>query len=433
MESNSTNRRILIAVGFVLFFVIIVLVWYFYYAKPITDPGSDGPKNPFPSSETSPRFRFIGREWETEEATSTTVVSDPLAEPLVKIWDRPAVGQIFITDQILKEITTTTTEGTSTVMIKKMVRATSTIVLFVDKITGYVYGYPLETGKAFQISNSVIPGIHDAYFFDEGKRILMRYYDQEKRSVIGIVATIPSNSNRETAFPLENIEYLSGEVGSITVTGDKKTAAYAVITENGTNIYTITGSAAPKIFTSSPFREWKISYGGNLLYATTRPSAYVEGSTFSVPGFQSEISNKTGLLTLPSRSGLFLSSMWGRQGLATFLSRNGSTNVLSVKTLAPKCAFGYQDLLVCAVPKNLGRTTEGLPDDWYQGRILFDDELKFVDQATGDSFLLYSFDEASVGSFDITSIEVSNQNDLFSFTRKQDDTLWLLNTNLLGE
>ncbi len=431
MEGSSTNRRLLIATGFVLFFVVIVLVWYFYYEKPASDPNSGRPTNPFPNTISSPRFRFIGKEWGSDNSTSSTVVSDPSKEPLIKIWDRPATGQTFVTDQVLKEITASSTEGTSTILVKKTVRATSTVILFVDKTTGYVYGYPVETGQVFQISNSIIPGVHDAYFFNNGKRLILRYLDQEKNTVVSIIATVPSNANKETAFPLENIEYLTGEVGSVAVSGNTKEASYGVVTDNGTTIYTITGDGSPQRKATSPFREWLLSYGGDSLYATTKPSAYVEGTTFSIPGFQNEVTEKTGLLTLPSKSGVLLNSMWGKQGLATFLSNNGQNNVLTIKTLASKCNFGNKDLLVCAVPRTLPKATEGLPDDWYQGRVLFRDDLMLIDKDTGASYSLYSFDDTRDGSFDITSITPSDTNDLFTFTRKQDGTLWLLNINLI--
>jgi hypothetical protein len=75
-------------------------------------------------------------------------------------------------------------------------------------------------------------------------------------------------------------------------------------------------------------------------------------------------------------------------------------------------------------------TEEGLPDDWFQGRVSFSDDLKIVDTTTGDIFSLYTFSEKE-GEFDITNIDLSQNNDLITFIRKQDSTLWLVNTNNL--
>ena len=132
MESTS-NRRLLIIVGFVLFIMVIVLVWYFFYAKPTTSPSLSGTRDPLKVNGTSIRERFI--TWGNEEGTSTTEVFDPLKDPLVEVWRKPATGQTFISRTVLQEVLATSTEGTSTIAIKKTIRATSTVLLFVDKTT----------------------------------------------------------------------------------------------------------------------------------------------------------------------------------------------------------------------------------------------------------------------------------------------------------
>jgi hypothetical protein len=432
MEPNTTssNRRILLAIGFVLFFVVIVLVWYFFYYKPITTTDPTAPRDPLVRQILPPRFQFINWNNEPDTSTSTTEVIDPLKDPLIQIWNKPATGGTFITDQILKEIKETVGEGTTTVEIKKTVRATSTIALFVDRATGYIYGYSVDTGTVFQISNSIIPGVYDAYFFDNGRRIIMRYVDQTKNTVVGLIATVPLINQGTDASPLENIKYLTSQVQSLAVNESKTEVSYVVATDGGSAIYSVTGTKNPTLLTSSPFREWSIVYGGNTLYATTKPSAYVEGTTFSLPRFEAELSEKTGLMSLPSSSGTFLSSMWGKQGLATFLSLKGDIRLLPFTTLAPKCAQREESTFICAIPRDLPKSTEGLPDDWFQGRIAFNDDLFLVDAITGDKFSLYSFTDKD-GLFDVTHIKVSDTGEYFTFINKQDATLWLLNTDLI--
>jgi hypothetical protein len=85
---------------------------------------------------------------------------------------------------------------------------------------------------------------------------------------------------------------------------------------------------------------------------------------------------------------------------------------------------------VCAIPGSLPRSTEGLPDDWFQGRVSFVDNLFIVDKSGGDAYPLYIFKE-SEGVFDIVGLSLSSTNDLVSFNNKQDWSLWLLNTNLI--
>lgn len=428
MENNS-NKRILIAIGFVLFFAIIIIIWYFFYAKPVIGRDINETNNPLPTQTRPPRFQFLN--WgEEATSTSTTEVTDPLAVPLVKVWDKPATGQTFINQNILKEVTSTAIQGTTTVEIRKTIRATSTVLLFVDRMTGYVYGFPVETGKPFQISNTIMPGIYDAHIFEDGRKIIMRSIDQEKNKINGIIATIPNVQENEMPLPLSNIEYISLPVTSIASNTKKDKVSYLVATDTGSSVYTITSKGSVFI-TSSPFKEWALAYGGDDLYVTTKPSAYVPGVTLTLPTFQPEVNEKTGLLSNPGVGGIIINSMWGNQGLATFISNNGDLKVLNTKTLASKCTWGEKAFLVCGVPRTLPRSTEGLPDDWYQGRVSFSDDFFIIDPKDGVSYPLYSFKEED-GIFDIKNITVSKENMFLSFNKKQDASLWMLNIDLLG-
>lgn len=419
------DRRYLFAVGGVLFFAIIIIVWYFFYAKPIVAPSLSGTNNPLPSTIIPSRFSFLN--WGADDTgSSTTEVTDPLKLPLVQVWNKPAAGQTFITQEILKEVATTTTQGTSTIEIRRTIRATSTVLVFIDKVTGYIYGYPLESGIPYQISNTVIPGVYDAYFFDNGKRVVIRYIDRERNTVTTLSAVVPNVSQTGSALSLEEINYLSAPVTSLASNARKDRVSYVVAGSNGSSVYTINAKGT-SLVSSSPFKEWSLSYGGDSLFVTSKPSAYVEGITAKIPSFGIEITGKTGLMSNPSAAGDILSSMWSSSGLLTFISNDGGDVVLPIKTLATKCAWGRNDFLVCAIPRTLPRTEEGLPDDWFQGRVSFNDDLYIVDKNTGEQFPFYSFSEDE-GTFDITNISVSPITTILSFTNKRDGTLWFVDT-----
>ena len=427
---TPTNRKLLIAIMGVLFFAIIIIVWYFFYAKPIIAPSLGGTIDPIKKITTPPRFQFIERMWTTGTPTSTTEVTDPAEDPLIEIWNKPSTGQTFITEQILKEVTATTSVGTSTLTIKKTIRATSTTLLFTDKITGYIYGYSTELGKTHQISNTIIPGVYDAYFFNNGEQVIMRYFDKDKNKIIALIANVPHVEPSGNAESLQNIQYLAGEVTSIAINKEKTFASYIVTTQEGSSIYTLK-DFRPTFVGSSPFKEWVLSYGDDDIHVTAKPSAYIPGAMMGVPSFQSEISEKTGLMTNPRNSNLSLNSMWGKNGLVTFFTNNGSIKIAPVETLASKCSWGYENFLVCAVPRNLEGVVEGLPDDWFQGRTTFTDDLFIVDLTSNEKYTLYSFTEED-GLFDIKNISINKTNDLITFNKRQDATLWLLNTRLLS-
>lgn len=426
---NTSNRRILFAIGFVLFLAIIVLIWYFFYAKPIIAPKLNETNNPFPTNQLPPRSQFIN--WnQGNTSTTTTEITDPLSYPLVRVWNKPAAGQTFIVQDILKDVVSTVTQGTTTFQTKKTIRATSSVLIFVDRTTGYVYGYPVETGKPFQISNTIIPGVYDAHFFDGGKRVIMRYIDQDKNKIIGLVANVPNVEDGEMALPLEKVQYIPSQVTSVATNFKNDKASYVTKETQGSSVYTLTKNGSALV-TTSPFSEWSLSYGGESLYVTAKPSAYISGGTFSIPSFQPEINDKTGLMTTPGANNVMLNSMWGPQGLVTFISVNGATRVLSVRTLATKCGWGEKNFLVCAVPRTLPKATEGLPDDWFQGRVSFNDDMFIINVADGEKYELYTFKNTD-GVFDVVNLSFGKGKSYISFNKKQDGSLWLLNLNLLG-
>jgi hypothetical protein len=257
----------------------------------------------------------------------------------------------------------------------------------------------------------------------------MRYLDATKKNITTTISTIPSVSPEDTALPLTETTFLPSNVTS--VAGNKKGTllSYLVATDEGSSIYTITPSGT-SLTSTSPFREWNLSYGGDTLYATTRPSSYVEGSTVIIPSYGYVVGNKTGLMSTTGENGTTLSSMWSSSGLLTFLSYSSGQKVLPIKTIAKKCAWGTSGFLICAVPKVITRGEEGLPDDWLQGSVSFSDSLSVVREKDGTVYPLFSFEKEKV-TFDIISPEVSSLNDLISFNRKQNGSLWLLNTHFI--
>jgi hypothetical protein len=62
--------------------------------------------------------------------------------------------------------------------------------------------------------------------------------------------------------------------------------------------------------------------------------------------------------------------------------------------------------------------------------VKFKDDLYIININNGEKTALYSFEEKD-GDMDIVHMHISSDNTLINFTRKQDGSLWLLNTNLM--
>lgn len=422
------NRRLLFAIIFVLLFAVGVIGWFFFYTAPQKTPSLGQTLDPLSSKKTSNRFQFIFNHDE-ETPTTTTEVTFAKPEILTEIWNKPATAQTFIENSFVQEVETTTVQGTTTLKGKKLERATTTLLMFVDRTSGYIYAYNRTLGKLYQISNTTIPGIYDAYIFNNGKNIVFRYEDLEKHTIIGTLATIPEVNEKEQAKPLTNIVYLPAQVTSVAVNRNKTLLSYLVVGDEGASIYTVSGKGVILV-AKTTFKEWSLSYGNEALFATSKPSAYVSGQTVYLPSFEAILLNKTGLQSNPSEGGIFLHSMWSSSGLKTFLSREGNQVIVNTTTLASKCEWGRKEFLVCAVPNHIPKGTEGLPDDWFQGRISFNDSLVTIDARTAEVTPLYTFNSDKSGIFDVTHIAISEDNSFIAFTKKQ-SSLWLLDTNLL--
>ncbi len=423
------NRKLLFATGLVFLFVVVVLVWYFFYAKPVTAPSLSQTNNPLGQNQLPPRAQFIGGSV-GDEQTSTTEVTQKPEDPLIRVWDKPTTGQRYVIDQVMREETATTTQGTSTIEIKKIVRATTTVMLFVDRGTGYIYGYYPEDNSVFQITNTIVPGVHDAYIFNDGKRVIMRYANNENEVIVAMVATIPPFIKNGVASSLTNIEYLNSEVSSVAVDPKGKKVAYLVKTDSGSSVYTMEGSD-PVSVVSSPFGEWDLSYGGEALYATTKASSFAMGVATRLPSFNVITGERPGFNITPSSSYVFGSS-WRNGSIETVMIDGGGVRPVSIKTLASKCGWGSGDVLVCAVPKTLPRMGKDLPDAWFQGLVSFEDDLVTIDPNTLEDFPLFSFDK-KYGVFDVTNITISDALDFISFINKRNGELWVLKTKLLNQ
>jgi hypothetical protein len=421
------HRRLMILFAALSLFALGVILWYFLFSAPKPAPTLDLPTDPLATQNLPPRAGLIF-QGNTPEVVTTTEVTDPRREPFVLIWGDPTAGNTFITKQVLRESSATTTRGTSTLSSPRTIRATTTTLLFVDRNTGHIYGYDEDVGSVYQVTNTTIPGIHDAYIWANGTRILMRYLDTDKKTIVSIMGTIPNTQATGDPEALSSMVFLPKNIGSVAVSQSTNSISYVVPNDAGGSVYTETLKGT-SLTATLPFAEWDLAYGGELLYATTRASAYVEGSTILIPKMSRVVGGKTGLMTRPTSNGTMLHSMWSREGLVLFGSSGGTIVPVQVRTLASKCSPLDAAYFFCGIPKTLPSPNEGLPDDWYQGTTSFGDSLALVNAKNGESYTYFAFDE-KYGDMDVTTIGISQNHGLISFIRKQDGGLYMINSSL---
>lgn len=307
---------------------------------------------------------------------------------------------------------TTITPEISTTEIAPSVR-------YVEKKNGHIYKMFLDTKSKEKISNSTIPGIHEALFDKSGNSVIYRYLSNDK-VISSFMATLGAPQG----------EFLPQNIINLSLSPEKDKFFYLVKNENGSNgtIGTFGETKRDSVFVS-PFTEWLPEWTNNSgIYLTTKPSYVVNGSIFLL-----NTTNKTlskifggvpGLTTLVNKSGtliLYGTSTPKGPELAVFDINNNTTKNLNLFGLPEKCVWSTDNINVyCALPSLI--TGNQYPDSWYQGLISFDDYFAKINTQTGDKITIAnSSNEIPV---DATFLFLDKtENNLF-FTNKKDYTLW---------
>ena len=82
--------------------------------------------------------------------------------------------------------------------------------------------------------------------------------------------------------------------------------------------------------------------------------------------------------------------------------------------------------MYCGFPKNLA--SGAYPDDWYQGKVSFDDNIKALDVNTLQIKNIENFESGDKQGteIDATNLMLSSNEKYLLFTNKNDLTLWML-------
>lgn len=419
---------------YILFAVVLVITagvtLYIFFGRDTSSPGtltSNPSSNPFGVAASRFISQFVTDSPYQDGSTTTQQISIEDNFPMLKIWPNPVAGYQFVDYQYLLGATSTTASGTP---ITRQERATSTSLMFIDRTTGYVYGYDTLTQDIDQITNTLMPGVFDAYIYRDGRRALVRSYDTSTGDTISTLIDIPRVAPGRDPLPVEGNSSLPNNISSVDMSPDGTLISYIVPNTTGSSLYTI--SLDKKITrTDIPLSEWNISYAGKTPLLVSKPSAYVEGVVLDAQTSARTLAQKTGLMISPStKNTLYLASMWSRSGLATFYFdvRTGETKVLGIRTLADKCVWETSALFtVCGVPVKLSTPVEGLPDDWYQGRVSFSDSLTVISVAEGSPTFTFNVEQELGEPVDMENLLLDANDTLVAFTNKKDGALWLVN------
>lgn len=325
---------------------------------------------------------------------------------LIKLSDSPVSGAAFF-------------QGTATATVR-----------YVEKSTGHVYEITPDGKDRQRLSNTTILKTFGVLWSPSADKLVMKYFDGDE-GTSGMVKTFSATLNRLTNS-LEGV-FLPRATLAVAASPSEDKIFYLIDGGETTLgiISDFNGKNKRTVF-SLPFSDFNIAWPSkSVISLLSKPSAFAKGVLYFLNPRTEKLEKIVG----------------GVKGLAAFVSPNGKkviygqtegkgfkTKILNVsdratvdfyaKTFPEKCAWSGEDedIVYCAVPFSI--PSADYPDDWYKGKVSFNDSIAKIDIATGETKVL-----SNKPGFDVISPFLSPDNAYFIFTNKKDNSLWSLKIN----
>ncbi len=304
--------------------------------------------------------------------------------------------------------------------------ATST-VRYVEKSTGHVYEITPDGKEKKRLSNTTILKTFNISWSSDADKLVMRYFDGDEGS-LGAVKTFSATLNPLTNS-LEGVFLPRATVAVASSPSEDKIFYLIDGGETASGIISDFSNQKKRVVFSLPFSDFNVAWPSkNIISLLSKPSAFAGGVLY----FLNPRSEKTekiiggvkGLTALVSPNGkkVIYSQTDGRGFKTKILDVSGRSMVdFYARTLPEKCAWSEkdEDIVYCAVPYS--PPSADYPDDWYKGKISFNDSIAKIDIATGETKVLFS-----ERGFDVINPFLSPDDGYFIFVNKKDGSLWSL-------
>lgn len=330
---------------------------------------------------------------------------------------------------VLKQLTASP-EGGATIVAT----TTGIAIRYVDRGLGNIYQVNPDGTARIRLSNKTVPKIYESLWPPGGASVILRFPREGSESIASFYGTLVPPSGSSTDGSLDG-SFLTENIRAMTLSPDGKNVFYTLTRSDGTTGIIANPDGSRRIQAlDTPLRELNIAWpAANLITLTTKPSANVNGMLFflnSRNGVLTRVfTGVPGLTDLVSPdAGMILYSQSGGSGFALRLysAKDGGIRTATVATFPEKCVWSRlaTDTIFCAVPTVI--PPGSYPDDWYQGRVSFSDELWTINAATGVSQFLFPLRQYAGEDIDATNLMLSPDERYLVFTNKSDLTLWAL-------
>ena len=296
----------------------------------------------------------------------------------------------------------------------------STTVRVVDRATGHIIDIDTRTKEQVRISNTTLPGIIEAIWFNEGKGVIMRYLRESSDVIETLVISNLSTTGGETAGT-----YLEENISSIKPISNTE-MAYIVPSGFGSNIkvYDTQKNTSAQVYNSTLQEIMVVGGNRNNIFVQTKASYASPGYLYAVSRKNNSITkvlngiNGFNVLLSPDTSTI-LATTGGDSPFSYIYDQNlGTTNVVDVNTVSSKCVFARKTTEVhCGVPT---RFPDNMPDSWYMGLTPRADQIWEISSEGNLTFV------TGLQNIDVIKPQLSEDDGQLFFVNKNNGSVWVV-------
>jgi hypothetical protein len=395
------KRALIILVALLILMAIGVLIYFYFFASKasiaVAPTGSSG--LPIAGNNST-----AGGKNNSSKTQGNTPVS--VAPRLVEINAGPITPGEVVVD----------------VPAKNASSSPDVLATYIERESGNVFSYSVQTNKNTRTSNKTIPGIQVADWLPNASAAFVRYLSGDDFSTINTYALNADGSDGL---------FLPQDLADIAVSSTSVLTLASGVNGSVASLENTDGTGASTIFTT-PLSELRVSFAGKNKYlAYTKPSAGLAGDAFIVDasGHFSRIAGPLdGLTALASHSGTWVLISYVLNNALQMELINTATNEtvpLPVATITDKCVWTNDDSAIyCGIPTNTS-SDDAYPDDWYQGAVQFSDKIWKIDVSGRFAQLTLDFGGATNGTLlDAEALAIDPSNTELVFINKNDNSLW---------
>jgi hypothetical protein len=304
-----------------------------------------------------------------------------------------------------------------------------TLVRYIERGKGHAYETSATSIRAQRISNTTIPQIYEAVWKKTGDSVIMRFLKETNLIQTFSALVVPGSAGEGELRGT----FLTANIKSLAVSPSGNQIFYLTNTDEGSSgiISTFDGKKGLQIF-DSPLREWTLDWPKeDTVTATSKAGGqsdglliFVDTATGKREVVLSQIQGLTALVNSDLSKILYSESKQGGISNQIMSYNEKNSSPFNYETLPEKCVWSkkQKDVIYCAVPENM---PSGIyPDDWYQGRVSFRDEVWKQNTTTGQSEFIMNLGDASKVDFDATNLILSEKENFLLMINKNDLTLW---------